>query len=132
VIAPARPALRARAAFVLALAASVIHVGARQSPPPAAAWQTIDLTSAQPIASGGAARLARAAPAGSILKLPALIAALESGAISPSTRIACPGVVDVEGRRLVCPHPRVRRPLTPAEALSYSCHTFFATAAARL
>jgi SpoIID/LytB domain protein len=96
------------------------------------AFQVLDLRTGRVISSSNDEVIERPSLPGSTMKLPALIAALESGTISPSTRIACPGVADVNGRRIACLHPRVRRPLTPSEALSYSCNTFFATVGARL
>lgn len=96
------------------------------------AWQVVDPGTGRVLDGGGADVLARPALPGSTMKVPVLIAALESGTISPGTRIPCPGYADVGGRRIACVHPRVRRPLTAAEALSYSCNAFFATIGARL
>jgi SpoIID/LytB domain protein len=74
---------------------------------------------------------ARIAP-GSVLKVATLVAALETGVISPATRFACRRRVKVDGRELVCVHPDLGRPMSPAEALAYSCNDFFVTIAARL
>jgi stage II sporulation protein D len=74
---------------------------------------------------------ARIAP-GSVLKIATLVAALETGVISPATRFACRRRVTVDGRELVCVHPDLGRPMSPAEALAYSCNDFFVTIAARL
>ena len=73
----------------------------------------------------------RLAP-GSVLKVATLVAALESGVISPATRFTCRRRVKVEGRELTCVHPDLGRPMSPAEALAYSCNDFFATIAERL
>jgi SpoIID/LytB domain protein len=69
---------------------------------------------------------------GSVIKAWALVAALESGVIEPTTARMCRRVVTVEGRRYVCAHPDLRRPLTPAEALAHSCNDYFVSLAPRL
>ncbi len=69
---------------------------------------------------------------GSIAKIVTLVAALESATIAPGTAIACPGRVTVAGETYTCTHPRVGRPLSPAEALAHSCNTYFASIASRL
>jgi stage II sporulation protein D len=69
---------------------------------------------------------------GSVLKIATLIAALESGVISPTTTFTCRRRVTVDGRELVCAHPDLGRPMTPAEALAHSCNDFFVSIAARL
>jgi len=74
---------------------------------------------------------ARIAP-GSVLKVATLVAALETGVISPATRFTCRRRVKVDGRELVCVHPDLGRPMSPAEALAHSCNDFFVTIAARL
>ena len=44
------------------------------------------------------------------MKLPALIALLESGAITSGTRLDCPGAIVINGRRIGCQHPRRGHP----------------------
>ena len=44
----------------------------------------------------------------------------------------CRRSMTVEGRRYVCSHPDLKRPLTPAEALAYSCNDYFVSLAPRL
>ncbi len=66
------------------------------------------------------------------MKLPALIASLESGAITPATRLECPGSVIAGGRRIGCQHARRAHPLSAAEAFALSCNVFFARASERL
>jgi stage II sporulation protein D len=73
----------------------------------------------------------RLAP-GSVLKIATLVAALESGVISPATKFTCRRRVKVDGRELVCAHPDLGRPMSPAEALAHSCNDFFVTIAERL
>jgi stage II sporulation protein D len=109
--------------------------GGTASDPPTfetAAWQLIELPSGRPLQSARPDILQRPAPPGSIVKLATLIAALESGTIRPSTRIPCSGVSQSAAGRVTCVHPRVGRPLGPAEALAYSCNVYFAAVGERL
>ncbi|MGH9176372.1 MAG: penicillin-binding transpeptidase domain-containing protein, partial [Vicinamibacterales bacterium] len=69
---------------------------------------------------------------GSVMKIVTLVAALESWVIEPDTARMCRTVVTVDGTRYVCSHPDLRRPLSPAEALAYSCNDFFVSLAPRL
>ena len=66
---------------------------------------------------------------GSIAKAATLVAALESGVITPATTHVCRRVVTVDGRTYTCTHPDLKRPLTPAEALAHSCNDFFVSLA---
>src|SRR5687767_8169859 len=70
--------------------------------------------------------------AGSVMKAVTLAAALESQVIEPDMSRLCRRVVTVDGRRYVCSHPDLKRPLTPAEALAHSCNDFFVSLAPRL
>ncbi len=69
---------------------------------------------------------------GSVMKVVTLVAALESQVLASDTAGLCRRVVTVEGRRYVCSHPDLKRPLTPAEALAHSCNDFFVSLAPRL
>src|SRR5688572_4702917 len=69
---------------------------------------------------------------GSVVKPIALVAALERGIISAQSTHVCRRVTTVGGRKFVCAHPDLKRPLTPAEALAYSCNDFFVSLAPRL
>src|SRR6478735_4977152 len=69
---------------------------------------------------------------GSIVKTVALVAALERGIITADSSHLCRRVVTVDGRTFTCSHPDLKRPLTPAEALAYSCNDFFVSLASRL
>jgi SpoIID/LytB domain protein len=69
---------------------------------------------------------------GSIVKTVALVAALEQGVITPDSSRMCRRVVKADGQTFVCSHPDLKRPLSPAEALAYSCNGFFASLAPRL
>jgi len=106
--------------------------GSGQTPARTVAWRMIDVASGQTVDGALAPAIDAPSLPGSIVNLPTLIAALESGAITPATHIACPGYADVGGRRIACLHPRIRRPLSAAEALAYSCNHYFAEVGARL
>ena len=69
---------------------------------------------------------------GSIVKTVALVAALERGIITASTSQMCRRVVTANGQTFTCAHPDLKRPLTAAEALAYSCNDFFVSLAPRL
>ena len=69
---------------------------------------------------------------GSVVKPLALIAALEHGVVTADSAHMCRRVITAGGRRFVCAHPDLKRPLTPAEALAYSCNDFFVSLAPRL
>ncbi len=69
---------------------------------------------------------------GALAHVFALAAAVDSGLVSPTSTHLCRRVATADGRRFVCTHPDLERPLTPAEALSYSCTDFFVHLAARL
>ena len=107
-------------------------VEAGQAPARAVAWRLVDVTSGQVLDGASAPAIDTASLPGSIVNLPTLIAALESGAITPATHINCPGFADVDGRRIACLHPRIRRPLSAAEALAYSCNRYFSEVGAHL
>ncbi len=97
-----------------------------------AAWRIIDLGDGRVLEAARADRLESPVQPGSFMKIPALIAALTSGTISPDTRIACEGQTTIDGRVIRCSHPRVRHALRPSEALALSCNVYFATLARRL
>src|SRR5262245_36540357 len=59
---------------------------------------------------------------GSTMKIVALIAALERHVIDRHTTHMCRRRIDIDGHQYVCSHPDLKRPLTAAEALAYSCN----------
>jgi len=69
---------------------------------------------------------------GALAHVFALAAAVDAGLVSPSSTHLCRRVATADGRRFVCTHPDLGRPLTPAEALIYSCTDFFVQLAGRL
>jgi penicillin-binding protein 2 len=73
----------------------------------------------------------RAAP-GSAIKPLTLLALLHSGNFDPQHRILCRRTLLLGGHRLNCTHPESPTPFDAAEALAYSCNSYFAAAALRL
>ncbi len=69
---------------------------------------------------------------GSIVKTVALVAALERGVLTENSSHMCRRIVKADGQTFVCSHPDLKRPLSPAEALAYSCNDFFVSLAPRL
>ena len=69
---------------------------------------------------------------GSIVKTVALVAALQRGIITANASHMCRRVARADGTTFTCSHPDLKRPLTPAEALAYSCNDFFVSLAPRL
>ena len=74
----------------------------------------------------------RLALPGSTLKTFTLHALLESKKLRPEEAFLCPMKLEIAGHRLDCPHPANLGPLSPADALAYSCNNFFAQMALRL
>jgi stage II sporulation protein D (peptidoglycan lytic transglycosylase) len=132
-------ARRKRFSASLAGSALMVATGAIAAAPHAAQTATrgapyvlVDLASNRVIASSQPALLETPMAPGSLMKIAALAAALESGAVTPATAILCRRDVSIDGRRLPCSHPDLHRPLTPADALAHSCNFYFATVASRL
>lgn len=69
---------------------------------------------------------------GSSIKPFTLLALLQSGKVDEQTSLECKRVVSISGRKLDCSHPPTTEPLGPAEALAYSCNSYFTTVALRL
>ncbi len=69
---------------------------------------------------------------GSSIKPFTLLALLQSGKVNAQTALMCKRVVSISGRKLDCSHPATTDPLDPAEALAYSCNSYFTTVALRL
>jgi cell division protein FtsI/penicillin-binding protein 2 len=94
------------------------------------AYRLIELPSGRLLAEARPDILATPLAPGSLLKLAALIALYEQGA--GEARLVCARRAVVDGRVLTCVHPDLHRPLTPAEAIGYSCNTYFAALSPRL
>jgi SpoIID/LytB domain protein len=90
----------------------------------------LELPSGRVLAEARPDILATPLAPGSLMKLAALIALYEQGA--GGARLACARRAVVDGRAVTCVHPDLHRPLTPADAIGYSCNTYFATLAPRL
>ncbi len=102
------------------------------APPGSAAFRVIELPSRRTLSVGRSDLLSTPVLPGSILKIAALVAGLETGTIRSDTRMLCRRHVEIAGRRITCSHPDVGRPIGPAEALAHSCNSYFASLAARL
>lgn len=72
-----------------------------------------------------------AAP-GSVVKPFVLMELLQSGKLDPAQRVFCRRTLTIAGRRMDCSHSPAANNLDAADALAYSCNTYFATMAARL
>jgi len=118
----------AAAAGLVAWAAALASPSAAPSP----AYLLVDLHSQRVISVSRPDVLDTRLAPGSIIKIATLIAAMEQGSADPSTAIMCRRTVTVDGRTLTCVHPDVHRPIGAAEALAYSCNTYFVALASRL
>jgi stage II sporulation protein D len=99
-------------------------------PAPGPAYRLIELPSGRVIAESRPDLLATPVAPGSLTKLATVVALYEQGL--GDVRIACSRRVVVDGMALTCVHPDLHRPITSAEALGYSCNTYFAVLAQRL
>ena len=117
----------------LALPASIDSFAAprpQQALAPAPAYRLIELPSGRVLYEGRPDLLATPVNPGSLLKLATLIALYEQGA--GDVRLVCARRAVVDGKDVTCAHPDLHRPLTPAEAIGYSCNTYFGALAPRL
>jgi stage II sporulation protein D len=96
------------------------------------AWAIVDWASGAVLSSEEIVRLRTAVSPGSLVKMATLVAAVDAGIVTGSTRVRCDGEARVEGQAIRCSHPRLRHPLRPAEALALSCNVWFATIGARV
>jgi cell division protein FtsI/penicillin-binding protein 2 len=69
---------------------------------------------------------------GSSIKTFTLLALLQAGKITSQTALMCKRPLTIAGHRLDCSHPDTHHPLDPAEALAYSCNSYFTSVAMRL
>ena len=131
---PTRSSIAAAGCVVAAaLLSAPALTGQKAAPAPAsAAFRVIELPSGRTLSAGREDLLGTPVLPGSIIKVATLVAALESGVIGPDTRMVCPREVVIDGRRVSCSHPDLRRPIGPAEALAHSCNGYFAAVAGRL
>lgn len=125
-----RPFALVRLALSLLLAVPATATYAQ--PPSGAAWLTRALDNPAGSRESRPDVLDTPILPGSLMKAVTLVAALESGVITPDTSRMCRRTITVGGRRYTCSHPDLKRPLTPAEALAHSCNDFFVSLASRL
>lgn len=93
----------------------------------------LDVPSGRVIASSHLDVAARRVVApGSSIKPFTLLALLQSGKVNGQTALMCKRVVSISGRELDCSHPATAEPLGPAQALAYSCNSYFSTVALRI
>lgn len=62
-------------------------------------------------------------PPGSVFKLPVVVAALETGKITPRTSFVCPGFYSLGGRSFGCSHTHGIQDLV--QAIAHSCNVYF-------
>jgi cell division protein FtsI/penicillin-binding protein 2 len=74
----------------------------------------------------------RLAYPGSAIKPFTLMALLQSGKLQEHSALVCRRHVTIAGHNLDCTHPQTQQPLDPADALAYSCNSYFTTVALRL
>ena len=74
----------------------------------------------------------RLAAPGSAIKPFTLLALLHSGRFDPLNRVQCRRQLTVAGHRMDCTHPESPLPLDAADALAYSCNSYFAAAVSLL
>jgi SpoIID/LytB domain protein len=114
------------------LAAALLWVVAAAQAPEGAAWFVRGLDNPRDRQEANAGVLDTLVHPGSVVKPLALAAALERGLVRPTDSHVCRRNARAGGRSVPCAHPDLKRPLTPAEALAYSCNDFFVSLAPRL
>lgn len=124
------PVLAGLAALLWTTAVAVTAQAPRV--PPEAAVLVVTGAPARPLLQARADVLDTPVLPGSIAKVFALSAAVEAGLVRETDGHLCRRVATADGRRFVCSHPDLKRPLSPAEALAYSCNDYFVQLAARL
>src|SRR5688572_11756280 len=114
------------------LAAALVSVIAALVQPSGPAYFTRSLENPRDRREARAEILDTPVHPGSVVKPIALIAALERGVIRPDHTHMCRRTAKAGGQTFVCAHPDLKRPLSLAEALAYSCNDFFVSLAPRL
>ena len=133
---PARPrvtSVASRALLAVGVSVSLLtptHLTAADSR--GIAYVIVDLQSGATLASAQPEITERPILPGSVMKVAAIAAALESGVIDDRTRIVCSRSIVVDGHTLTCTHPDLHRAMTASEALTHSCNVYVATVTARL
>ena len=135
--ASAAAAFRTVVGVAIATLVATVRFAAADGAPQAAsrpvagpAYRLIALPSGRVAAEARPDVLATPVAPGSLMKLATLVALYEQGL--GDVRVSCTRRVVVDGKPLACIHPDLHRPLTAAEAIGYSCNTYFGTLAQRL
>jgi cell division protein FtsI/penicillin-binding protein 2 len=68
---------------------------------------------------------------GSVVKPFVLMELLQSGKLNPEQRLVCHRAVNIAGRRMDCTHSPAITNLDAADAIAYSCNSYFAQVAVR-
>ena len=123
-----------RPVLFLGMAVSLALADARAvaAQPQGVASLVIDLRSDRTLASERSDVIERVVLPGSVMKIAAVAAALDTGLITPRSSVLCTRQLAVDGHQLTCTHPDLHRPLTASDALTHSCNVFVGTIAARL
>ncbi len=69
---------------------------------------------------------------GSVVKPFVLMELLQSGKVDPEQHLVCHRTLTIAGKRMDCTHSPAITNLDAADAIAYSCNSYFAQAAARL
>jgi penicillin-binding protein 2 len=69
---------------------------------------------------------------GSVVKPLVMMELLQSGKVDPSQRLACRRTLTIAGRRMDCSHSPAITAVDSADAIAYSCNSYFAQVATRL
>ena len=121
------------AALTVATWGAVVAAGQAPVPrPPELGALALEWPSGRVLSEQGTRILDTPVLPGSVAKVFALAAAAERGLVTAQTSHMCRRVATADGRRFVCSHPDLKRPLSAVEALAYSCNDFFVELARRL
>src|SRR5258708_7286766 len=92
----------------------------------------VDVVSRTILAAHGMDIARRLEAPGSTLKPFLLMALLESGELDASQRLICRRTLRIKGAELDCTHPAQVKELDAADAIAYSCNSYFAQVVLRL
>jgi cell division protein FtsI/penicillin-binding protein 2 len=93
----------------------------------------LDVTSGKVLAQSNLKVAAqRVTPPGSVVKPFVLLELLQSGKLDPQQRLVCQRKLILAGKRMDCTHSAVVTDLAAADAIAYSCNSYFAQVASRL
>jgi cell division protein FtsI/penicillin-binding protein 2 len=116
-----------------AAGATLTPVIARQMAGKSGAVVVMEVASGKMIAEWNFKVAARRVTApGSAVKPFVLLELLRAGRLDPQQHMACRRSLTIAGRRMDCTHSAAITDLDAADAVAYSCNTYFASAATRL